>query len=264
MVTVQQTPSPAFLSLCWEVFFASRGRGISLGKHFPWLHTPATAYFVSLGAGTATHAGCAVKFLDDKGRDARGGAIGLVCVDEPNRGKGYSTLVLEHAIAHAERIGLADLVLWTAKPGVYGRHGFRSEDNGVFGEVSSPPRALTHSSAATQSTWPDVNETRGLPPFASAGYRWRTATASAIVLHDARGPILAEWEGTEAAVADLLEHVMPSIWRINAFADDPLLATLVDRNCNTDLRPSNLQMIRSLRGDTSLAPNYGLRVLDRI
>jgi GNAT superfamily N-acetyltransferase len=266
LTVVEETPPPEFVALCWNVFFASRHRGISMRVHFPWLGLPDTGFFTILRCGLEIVAGCAVRFIQGGPQQPRVAAIGLVCVDDRYRGLGYSTQVLERAIAHARHLGLSDLVLWTSKPGVYERYGFRTRDASVYGQVSMNVNAswALKTPPASSNDWPDGAETRGLPPFASRGTHWRTSNASAIVLNDAAGSILAEWAGAEDVVADLLEQAMPPTWRINAFEDDPLLKVLNRRGHAMQLKPSNLQMILELDAQGGDRPAYALRVLDRI
>ena len=254
---------PDFVSLCWKVFFTSRGRGVSMNTHFPWLAIPGEACHVIMTFGADVVAGCTLRWIRDAKNGRAGGAIGLVCVDENHRGKGYSTQVLERAIAHARKLGLADVVLWTSKPGIYERFGFKSADNAVYGHVSAHPQ-LPSGTTPIRVPWPDVAEARGLPPFAMQAWRWHLGDTSAIVILDAQGAILAEWSGEEEAVVNLLEQAMPATWRINALQGDALLATLNRRGYATALQPSNLRMILRLDSDSSLETDYQLRVLDRI
>lgn len=261
---VHDAAPPAFASLCWEVFFASRGRGVSMQAHFPWLGMPGQACFVTLWSGAGVLAGCAIRFIADATGQRRAGAVGLVCVDARHRGLGHSTRVLEHALALAASLGLADLVLWTNQPGVYARHGFRPDDDAVLGTITMPPAATGVELALEQGNWPDTGDLRGLPPFATRGVRWRTPAASAIVLQGADAPILAEWTGADGDVAALLRQAMPSSWRLNARADDTLPHALAAQGCGVDLAPASLRMIRPLDDPHTPPRRYDLRLLDRV
>jgi GNAT superfamily N-acetyltransferase len=260
---VDDIAPPEFVSLCWDVFFMSRGRGVSMNAHFPWLGIPDEACYVILKVGADIVAGCALRWIRDSHGQRRAGAVGLVCVDERHRGQGHATRTLERAIEHARNQGLADLILWTGKPGVYEGLGFRRADNAVYGQVSAHGPAAAGASPV-RAAWPDAAETRGLPPFAVEGWRWKTADASAIVLSDSQGAILAEWNGTEDAVSDLLAQVMPPVWRINALEGDALPGTLGQRGYETALQPSDLRMILPLAAGPTRETDYRLRVLDRI
>lgn len=264
VVALDDAPPPGYVALCWDVFFQSRGRGVSMHAHFPWLHVPGQAVFVTLRCEGAVIAGCALRFIDDRTRSRRGATLGLVCVDAKHRGRGHSSRVLERAIAHADALGLADLLLWTGKPGVYERHGFAPDDDGLFGTVCAPAGVRGAAVDATPAPWPGEGETRGLPPFAQSGRRWQSADASAIVVNDANGAILAEWSGPDSAVAALLAHAMPPAWRINALAGDTLPALLARRGFALDLQPSRLRMLRPGQAAGASPRRYDLRVLDRM
>jgi len=264
-LAVHEAAPPAFASLCWDVFFASRGRGVSMQAHFPWLAAPRQACFVTLWSAAGLLAGCAIRFIVDAASQRRSGALGLVCVDSRHRGRGHATRVLERAVDHAASLGLADLVLWTSQPGVYARHGFRPDDDAVLGTIAMPPGAAAVAGQALERVdWPDAGDPRGLPPFAASGVRWRSPGASAIVLQGADGPILAEWTGPDGDVADLLQQAMPATWRLNALAGDTLPQALAVRGCAVDLAPTRLRMIRPLEAPGAPPRRYDLRVLDRI
>ncbi len=264
LLVVDEVAPAAFVSLCWDVFFASRGRGVTMAAHFPWLRVPGQACFVTLRCDGEVVAGCAIRFVADSAGRRRGGALGLVCVDPRHRGQGHSARVLERALAHADSLGLADLVLWTSQPGLYARHGFRPDDDALFGTISMPPGTGAGSLALERSAWPDAGETRGLPPFAASAVRWRSAAASAIVLQGPDTPILAEWTGADDDVADLLAHAMPGSWRINALEGDTLPRTLAGRGGDVRLAPSRLRMVRSPDDPAAPGRRYPLRVLDRV
>jgi GNAT superfamily N-acetyltransferase len=264
-LAVHDAAPPAFASLCWDVFFASRGRGVSLHAHFPWLAAPRQACFVTLASGADVLAGCAIRFIADAAAQRRGGALGLVCVDPRHRGRGHATRVLGRAVGHAASLGLADLVLWTSQPCVYARHGFQPDDDAVFGTIAMPSRATAVAGQALERVdWPDAGDPRGLPPFAASGVRWRSPGASAIVLQGTDGPILAEWTGPDDDVAALLQQAMPASWRINALAADTLPQALAARGCTVDLAPTRLRMIRPLEDPGKPPRRYDLRVLDRV
>jgi hypothetical protein len=184
-------------------------------------------------------------------------------VHPERRGRGHSRTALLASIRHAGWLGTDDLVLWTGKPDVYEASGFKLYDTALYGwasGLSAPGRA-----GAVRAPWPTPGEQRGLPPFASKAYHWTTPFASAIVVHDASGPILAEWSGSDEEVVALLAQAMPERWRINVLFSDTLPATLRKTCAAVDLKPSNLQMVLNLRrrDDQSTDP-YRLRVLDRI
>jgi GNAT superfamily N-acetyltransferase len=267
VLVVGDVAPAGFVSLCWKVFFESRGRGASMQAHFPWLAVPGQAFFVTLGSSQEVLAGCAIRPIADRTGQWRAGAIGLVCVDPSHRGEGHSTRVIERVKEHAARMGLVDLVLWTSHPGLYERHGFRPDDNALFGTISAPGTAATAATGGLdigRSAWPPPGDKRGLPPFATQAVRWQSQAASAIVLQGADGGILAEWTGADNDVASLLAQVVPTPRRMNALASDSLPGVLAERGWAVRLAPARLRMIRTSDGHASPRRAYDLRVLDRI
>lgn len=256
----------AYKDLLWEVFFAQRGRGISLAEHFPELTIEHSRLWCAfLHADGELLAGLVVK-LQPISKSAHVGLIGLVCVQPAVRGRGLSTLLLQHTLDRLAAMGLAGVTLWTGKPGVYAKLGFKHDDPALFGTVSDLPR---RAQALQMQPWPDRQErtgaNRGLPPYAWYAQRISTAegSASAIVIYDAAGAALAEWSGTDQAVADLLQSAMPSRWRFNALLGDQLPGVLASAGARVQLVPTLLQMWKHLNAvDHIERPR--LRLLDRI
>jgi GNAT superfamily N-acetyltransferase len=269
-LTFEPSASSEFLDMVWTVFFRERGRGLTLGVHFPWLADPGGAH-----AWLATiHddrpqllAGLVVKRHFNRLDTA---SIGLVCVRADKRGQGLSQSLLSGAVAGANALGMTCLTLWTGKPSVYLKHGFEIWDQSVFGWVrTTVERAPSTMGLPRRLSWPDAEErntrNRGLPPFSVGGYRLIDAfdRGHAVVVVDVDGPIVAEWDGDVVAVAQMLRAALPATWRLNALHNDPLIAALQTSGVDVDLRESQLQMWRA---DTGAARTNlpRLRILDRI
>src|SRR6218665_3868352 len=136
-LTVDDQPSQDYADLVWEVFFASRGRGLHLTRHFPGLDRVLPGQWFTLAkVGDTVAGGLCVR----EARDATGrvGSLGLVCVAPSFRGQGISAALLQRAIAEARKRGLAALRLWTGKPGVYQGHGFVIADDALYGWIKKP------------------------------------------------------------------------------------------------------------------------------
>lgn len=261
-ISVTTEAPQGYKDLVWDTFFKSRNRGISLETHFP-LFANVGAFFVTIARHGDIVAGLTVKPV----RRAAGGIaglVGLVCVHLDERGLGLSTLALRTAIAHAEWLAMDDLILWTGKPGVYERLGFEVCDTASSGFVVAKAPTIGDPITATRADWPDGQEWRGLPPFATEAVRWESEGAAMIVLESATGPILAEWTGADDDVLRLIDKVMPDKWRINSLESDGLPAALEKSRWSVKLQPSGLQMIRKLRPREGSADPYKLRILDRI
>lgn len=255
--SLQSRPDPRFAALVWEVFFDERGRGLSLAQHFPWLGQDANTRYASLMDGDELVAGLVAKAVPG----TTVAAIGLVCVRADRRGQGLSRLLLDHSLQALDALGFSVLTLWTGKPDVYRRQQFDIEDDGLLLSVEGWQQATRPAPDALP--WPAVDDPRGLPPYALSAQRLRSGDAEAIVLTDPRGIAVAEWRGTDEAVADLLATCMPAQWRLHAVAGDTLPAALAARGARLHAQPNNLQMWRERPGQAREARPV-LRVLDRI
>lgn len=264
MLTVDITPkSPAqFTALAWDIFFASRGRGISPAVNLGWFDDP-QAYFVTLRDGQQLVAGLGVRPVKCRSGEHVAGIIGLVCVHAAHRGQGHAQTALMAAISEAARLGTDDLVLWTGQPAVYQRLGFTLQHGECSGWVSGNVEAEA-TTPPMHSDWPEPGSFRGLPAFALRGHRWSTPGATAVVIEDAAGPMLCEWHGSDDAVAQLLGQVMPARWRIHALVGDRLPSFLNAKGWAVDLALSQLYMVKPLRAKQGPPDPYRLRLLDRI
>jgi GNAT superfamily N-acetyltransferase len=270
-LTFDQSTSPALLDLMWSAFFRERGRGRLFGEHFPWLANPrsADAWFATIRDDRSQPvAGLVVKRHFDHADTA---SIGLVCVRADLRGQGLSHSLVSGAIREAAALGMTRLTLWTGKPSVYLKHGFETRDPALFGWVRNTDRSSSSEAASSSGrvAWPDAAErrekNRGLPAFAVEAYRLMAGLnrAQAIVVVDGSGPIVAEWSGDDADVAQLLRAALPASWRLNALHGDSLIAALKSGGIDVDLGASRLQMWQTSH-DALQTALPRLRLLDRI
>lgn len=265
---VTQAPE-AYRALVWDTFFASRGRGLSLDLHFPWLRaSEGGTWFVVAQSADSVVGGLCVRPTPD-GVSAIA-SVGLVCVELAHRGQGLSKAMLQRAIDESRDRGLAALRLWTGKPGVYQGLGFVVADPAMFGTVEQPKiHGFQTGVLPRREAWPNSLSANGagLPPFAASGCRWLTETATLITLEDAEGTIVAEWTGPSEAVAELMEQVLPPQVRINTLKGDDLPAVLTERGWRCNLTESRLQMVLPLLGERTpqeWADQQSPRVLHRI
>ncbi|MEY4907301.1 MAG: hypothetical protein RL260_1019 [Pseudomonadota bacterium] len=259
-----------FRALAWRVFFTSRGRGISLAHHFPWIDQECRTVSVCAWVGGTLVGGLVIRRIpmSDGGQC---GLVGLVCVEASERGKGWSHRLLEVATAQAGQQGLTALLLWTQKPEVYARHGFVLGGSELLGDVVSRSEVVPLP-LQTEQPWPSETVSigavlRGLPAFARSARRLDVETArgvaSAIVLETAAGPAVAEWHGDEHDVAELLVTSLPQHWVLNAIEGDRLVGALQACGCSMQLRPSRTRFVRWVTPDTGrVLPD--VRVLDRV
>ncbi len=253
--------------LFWEVFFASRGRGIDLDAHFPWMSCNQNVFCVEIkdssGADEAL-AALVVRTLS-VGPDACAGLIGLVCVDEAWRGKGLASGLMSSAIELGESQNMAALILWTQKPDVYVGQGFVTDELDRFGYVESAPEQRIKMEYATHD-WPgsDVGETkRGIPPFASRGQVISNDRASLVVFSAKAGLSVVEWVGGRKDVVDLMMASLPNRYSINIAEGDPLMSELEERGLEFNLKPSSVRMVKYL-GDGASIKLPIIEFLDRV
>jgi len=255
--------------IIWEVFFSSKGRGVNLSTHFPWIDTTADIFCLAVRDPHSAIVEKAIATMIIKTTQTKAGVrlglVGLVCVVEKWRGKGLSSLLISDAINLAKRIDLDALVLWTQKPEVYTRHGFVPDNHEFFGCVEKISSRRLNIEFTTKM-WPEVAELksqRGLPAFAVSGRLISADSTEVIVLDSSNGATVAEWHGSDTAVADLLECALPNQWKLNANGKSSLVIELSKRNFKIDLKPVSMRLVKNLKNNSLLVlPEINL--LDRI
>lgn len=252
-----------FVDAAWAEFFVSRNRGVSIETNLGWLRK-FTGFYTGLRRHGRLIAGLILRHHQDPMSLRQAGVIGLVWVAPQERGQGYSSVLLEPTIAEARRLGLNDLLLWTSKPAVYEKVGFKGADNALLGSVMAQHLVPELDQELSHEVWPGRGSARGLPAFASSGAKWVSAGATATTLETAAGAVLAEWTGSDADVARLLGACMPPVWSLNALIGDTLPATLVVSRWRLDLAPIHLRMVLPLGPECPEVDAYRLRLLDRI
>ena len=258
--------SEAARALFWEVFFFSRGRGVSLQVHFPWLENDQEVTCLEIRDPSNLESAIAALIIRaiELPNGEPVGLIGLVCVHEEWRGAGLSVELMSAAMDHAMHNGLSALVLWTQKPGIYERHGFRFDEQESTGSIYLTNKCAVDIEYVT-SDWPgsDTHDReRGLPPFALYGQRIKSEGAELILLGGADRVTLAEWQGEDSQVASLIQVVMAEPWIINVCAQSTLMAELTKRGFKVDLVPGAVRMIKWLTNRPSTV--HPIKLIDRI
>ncbi|WP_299827077.1 GNAT family N-acetyltransferase [Pseudomonas sp.] len=262
-------PAPS-RTLLWNVFFASKGRGISLPVHFPWMDNNENVVCIGLYDAEPENKQVIIATLIIKiismADDRYIGLIGLVCVAEGWRGNGFSNRLMSEAIEHGKKINLDALLLWTQLPEIYTRHGFISNVQEMFGTAE---QKCVNTCKVIYSTdvWPDLLSTKkqqGLPPFAKTGKLIRSELASIVVLETQnKGITLAKWQGKNSDVVDLLMSSLPNKWSFNVLESDGIIVELLERNFEISLEPSAVCMVKELKNSSIL--NYiAIEFLDRV
>jgi len=257
--TFEPRLDPRHAHLIWDVFFAERNRGLDLRLHFPWLGRTEGALYAGLRDGGHWLAGLCVRPLSTSVANAA--AVGLVCVRAELRSQGLGRQLLDASLAALDDRRVDALTLWTGKPEVYRSHGFETDDASLLIHVDGVEPVAR--APFEETSWPASTDTRGLPPFALGARCLRRGHANAIVLRDPFGDAVAEWQGPDDAVSELLAAAMPRQWRLHATNDDSLPAALRERGARLRSEPSRLQMWRWRAGQQRRAMPT-LRLLDRI
>lgn len=231
--------TPGVRDLVWEVFFASRGRGIGLDEHFPWLSDPNGVHCLWLKDDLSGGAVAAALVVRERKVSPNTviGQVGLVCVQEARRGQGLSRHLMAEAVRLAHARGLSDLVLWTTKPQVYAKTGFVPESQDIFVRVQAPLEMAPLQISVIRST-----ASCNLPPFANAAWQWRSDSAQLTTLEGSGGVTLAAWQGEPRALLPLLCAAMPSQWCVNLSQTDPLLTHLERYGFRCATQPGAWQM----------------------
>ncbi|MGC7532638.1 hypothetical protein ACPWML_26830, partial [Pandoraea pneumonica] len=77
---------PAARALIWKVFFSSRGRGVDLPTHYPWIgdSTRVTSILISKDGSNDKRVTAATLVIKEETLPDVGtvGLVGLVCVDD--------------------------------------------------------------------------------------------------------------------------------------------------------------------------------------
>lgn len=255
IVEVVDIPPTDYLALVWDEFFMRRGRGVSVDAHFPWIGERGV-FFVVLRDGAELAGGLAVRPARSRNGRCLAGLVGIVCIRTDYRGQGLSRLLMSAAIDEARARGMDDLLLWTGKPGVYEGFGFRNQDDACSGTVNMVGNRIVPLMPAEK-----IDFRAAIPPFATNVRRFATAGAAVTVvdMH-----IVADWEGEDATVAQMLAGLMRGTWQLHTLTGDTLPGFLTQAGGQVQLLPSRLQMILSINERDGPRDPYRLRLLDRV
>lgn len=246
-------------NLIWMVFFASRSRGISLKQHFPWIEQKDKTYSLVCSANNNSNAiGSLTTREYENPKTGRYAMFGMVCVDEKCRGQGLGSQLIKRAVAQGIENKFKAIVLWTRTPEVYLRHGFELDKIDTFGRVTG------HTNKTKKQTFLvscEINNSRGIPPFASKLICYKSDSAELICAVADFGICLAEWTGSTEKVLDLIGATLPKIWYLNARKNDGIFNDLNLRGYDYTQLESAERMILKL--DPSVSVPY-ISILDRI
>lgn len=246
-------------ALIWNVFFASRGRGVDIHTHFPWIDQGRNVHCIIVterDRGELIATLVLREAVSDK--TERYAMIGMVCVHKLWRCQGLSVQLMATALSFAIEQHIDSLLLWTRQPSIYRRHGFLPDNRDGFGRVAlnplCPPSRVTFARRRAEKA-------RGLPPFGRELIRFESAAAEVLVVETAKGVTLAEWRGSMRAVIDLAEAALPATWSLNAPTEAPIFEELSKRGHLYTPLSGATRMVRHLDKPVDLP---FISVLDRI
>ncbi len=227
--------------LIWNEFFTSRGRGIDWATHLPWAveGTALCAHAIVVDATVAA-------LLLRRVPGTTTAMIGYVCVDPAFRGHGLSSRLIELTCEPLRRTGFDHLLLWTGKPAVYERVGFRT----VAREDRWTLRPRSDLATATMSLlpWPgsDGVDTPGLPPFASAAWQASSDDARIVFADTPMGATLLDHAGAPDAVMRIMAATRTGDWSATLPSGHPLAGRAQEREWCRKEAPGPLTMYRAL------------------
>ncbi|EEX67085.1 GNAT family N-acetyltransferase [Vibrio metoecus] len=197
--SVSLHPSKNYIGLVWNEFFLSRGRGVLIEKHFPWLFDIRSDVHIVEIYVSGEFAGGLSLVIDRSEVDTA--RIGLVCIDNKFRGLGLSRVLLEKTIDVSKEFGLKGVVLWTSKQGVYLKSGFEVIDNNVVIDISLP-YFKGFSEPCILAEW-DIQ----IPPFADTCYKYSQGDNSIYLVKGRLGYCLYHYIGCDQDVLSMLNSL---------------------------------------------------------
>jgi GNAT superfamily N-acetyltransferase len=268
-ITISKTCAVSLKDLFWHTFFASRKRGVSLSRHFPWIDKEDEDLIVVEGkVGNVTVGGLVVRTfkceIDEN--ELSVGMVGLVCVSASERGKGYASALLQAAINTARNDRVDLLTLWTSQHHIYQSKGFYLSDPWLYGSVTNQNFDSNHKEGNTDVPFA-ADVSLPLPPFASSARLYVADHCTFTVLEGPSGLIVAGYDGDVRSAAQLMIKSLPRHWYLNSHKDDELSTLLINNGMQLSLSPANLQMwlpLREFGSVDSTISKIPLRYLDRI
>jgi predicted GNAT family N-acyltransferase len=247
--------------LIWDIFFASRQRGIDFPTHFPWIDQTAGTYCLTMSKKKDNLVVAALVLRElNLPFGIRCAMIGMVCINQAWRGQSLSTQLLNNVINFASEKKINSLLLWTTQPGIYSRHGFipDTETSDTFGQVNIES---LRTCAGVKFNKVNPKITCGLPPFGKQLINFKSHAAEIITVEIADGIALADWQGSPPSVVDLIEAALPSTWKLNAPSDAAIFDELNKRGHIYASLPCAKRMVLHLGAPVSMP--Y-ISILERI
>ncbi|WP_165872317.1 GNAT family N-acetyltransferase [Shewanella frigidimarina] len=266
-IVVDDRISNDFKNFAWNIFFKSKGRGLTFEQHFPWIQSGTSFWTVEARENERLIGGLIVRELEIcyGSRVELIGCIGLVCVDSLYRGKGIANQLFKTLIETASIKKYGALTLWTNQHHIYESKGFFVSDESLSGTVTAP-ESVCHS-LGTAFICENLPNHIGLPPFAISGRIYKSKEANITVIRDHNSYIVSDWSGSDNNVCSLIKDVLPESFRIHTQYKCSLVKFLSTLGYSINLSPVNLQMWLKLKSDleiTLITKSSNFNILNRI
>lgn len=248
-------------NLIWDVFFASRNRGISLESHYPWISDDGVVC-ISISNDSNKCLGCLVvkkKHINNYGNI---GMVGLVCIEPSAQGQGYSKTLLYALTDLFESEDIRALVLWTSKKRVYSAVGFLEDEIESFYLISRGGN-LSHLLNVEENAFFVEETTVGMPAFANSIVKVTSRDCEITLLKTPSAFTLAAYTGSVTDVCRTLCQILPDGWFFNAKADFPMLNLLKQNGYSVEEKMRSSRMhLKKCPQDLLVIPEIAL--LDRV
>jgi len=268
---VQDTPPP-FLNLAWHIFFSSRGRGVSMDAHFPWLKAGGrddrTWCIEEMGQPAAMLVMRKGVIQDEEGAAIDFHAIGLVCTAPAFGKRGFASRLVEVALKSAG--DGTPVLLWTSQHDFYARFGFQLIDPTLM--VACEFANGSQTAAVERTDWQREERysacfggPRGLPAFVEGAQRtwsWVHPKAS-FILSTGHIPSMLDMDAPTETAAEAIAALGIERMVLNMPRETPLLAALKERGARVVPRPTDIAMWRPGRFDPLMIGRWDIPLLDR-
>lgn len=242
----KNTASREFLQIVWDVFFTQKRRGRSLKIHFPWLFDSSLTYCsFEMYENEEIVGGLVV--VEKKVNDIKVALLGLVCIDEKHRGKGYLKKLMDSALSTIKKGNFDAIYLWTSQHDLYKRYDFQSIDNSILVKV----RCAINSQIDTDNKIkiierPDLS----VPPFANSLYQFVTDEISIIYCEDDKTKYILSYAGELQEIIKKFGSFADDIFYINSFSNCEDQFLEAKEYADIEIKKQNIQMVNVLKTES--------------
>lgn len=243
--------SQGFLNIVWDVFFKQKNRGINLKIHFPWLFDSSTP-FLSFEINKNEEIVGGLIVAEKNINSIKVGLLGLVCIDEAFRGKGYLNKLMNSALSTLALENFDAIYLWTSQHDLYKKYGFYSLDDSILVKVRYITNSQTESKSKIKIT---ERADLSVPPFANSVYQADTDDVSIIYCENNQSKYILSYDG-------ILEDVIKTF---GVFVGDTFYINSLDvcknefqeakKYAHIEIKKQNIQMVNVFKTESLQAIN---------